>query len=283
MRIVVVPLNLVVCLFACSPQSPAVGAMLTPQVARAVFEHRAHGSDLLRTTVIFPSTPNGVPIAGKHPAVVFVQGGLVGTKRYEWLAERLAAKGYVVALPEHFLDLAIASPDNGRAARTLLVEPPASSLLTGVVDAQRVAVAGHSLGGVVSVKLALAGQFGAVAMLASFPDGADEQALPRLGVPALSLAGQADCSASLVAVRSGAEKLPSPSALVVLEGVTHYQFTDSEAEDVARKCTSGVSLEVAHDRIALALVTFLGHALSASPSTGSAELSALPGSEVVSK
>ncbi len=60
-----------------------------------------------------------------------------------------------------------------------------------------------------------------------------------LGMPSLSLAGRLDCSAKLEDVRAGFEKLPSPSALVVLDGVTHYQFTASEQPDSRSRLHAG--------------------------------------------
>jgi pimeloyl-ACP methyl ester carboxylesterase len=123
-------------------------------------------------------------------------------------------------------------------------------------------VGGHSLGGVVAVKLALAGGFRALQVEASFPDGADTAKLPTLAMPSQSIIGSNDCSAKFPPVKAGWESLPSPSALVVVQGGTHYQWTNSEAEDVKRGCASGLSLEQAHAAYALATVSFFDAALS---------------------
>jgi len=269
-------------LTGCGLASPRSGEVLSPGVAEAVFEHRGFGTDLLHTRIVFPARDDGTPRTGPFPAVVFIQGGLVPESRYRWWAEALAREGYVVALPTHAFDLAIFTIDSGSEARKLLVAPP-PSLLTGLVDPNRVAVGGHSLGGVVAAKLSLQGGFAALLFEASLPDAADERGLSSLKVPSMSLAGSNDCSAALADVTEGAKSFASPTALVVLEGVTHYQFTDSEKEDVARNCAAGVDLQTAHARIVAASKAFLDAAMSARPNVGADALSAVPGSTVTTR
>ncbi len=266
-------------LTGCGLATPRTGEVLSPGVAEAVFEHRAFGTDLLHTRVVFPAKDDGSPRTGPFPAVVFIQGGLVPESRYRWWAEAMAREGYVVALPTHAFDLALFTTDTGSEARKLLVAPPAS-LLTGLVDANRIAVGGHSLGGVVAAKLVLQGGFAALLIQASLPDAADKTPLSHLKVPSMSLAGSNDCSAALAKVTEGAQSLASPTALVVLDGVTHYQFTDSDREDVARKCASGIDLETAHARIVAASKAFLEAAMSGAPNVGVDALGAVPGSTV---
>jgi dienelactone hydrolase len=223
---------------------------------------RTNGTDLLPITVLFPARDDGSPTAGPHPGVVFVQGGLVSTSRYEWQAVELAKAGYVVAIPQNQLQLAFFSVDYGQAARVLLVEGPKGSLLEGLVDRDRVAVMGHSLGSVVAMKLALGGGFGAVILEAGFPDAADVPKLSGFTRPSLSLAGELDCSAKLQSVRDGWADISSPTALTVLAGVTHYQFTDADTEDRTRNCVPAAELGDAHARIMKAVVGFLGGALT---------------------
>lgn len=263
---------------ACGLEHPQTGSVLGPGVGLATFETRTNGSDLVQVDVVFPIDGSGHATGSGRPALVFVQGGFVTPDQYRWQAERLATEGYVVAMPHHLLDLAFFEVDNGAAARELLVSPP-HSLLTGLVDPTRIAVAGHSLGGVVASKLAVEGHFQALVIEASFPDSADDKALPNLHIPSLSMAGSKDCSAKFELVEAGWNKLQSPTALLVLSGLTHYQFTGDQAPDEKRNCLPDGSLDDAHARVGAALVSFLNSALN-SQSIDQAALSSIIGAEV---
>ncbi len=245
----------------CGLPSPTHGTVVEPGVASADFQARANDTDLVTVHVFFPADEHGAPTQHSLPGLVFVQGGLVDTSRYAWQALALAHQGYVVAVPEHPLELAFFAIDQGRVARELLVNPAPSSLLASLVDPARLAVAGHSLGGVVAMKLALEGGFRAVVLEASFPDTADSAQLPGFSHPSLSLAGSSDCSAKLENVRTGWNTLPSPTALLVVPGMTHYEFTNAATEDL-KSCTPSTSLDDAHAAITGALVTFLGQTVA---------------------
>jgi pimeloyl-ACP methyl ester carboxylesterase len=272
-------------LAACGLEAPAQGEYLGGGplgVARARFEVRVRHVDLLPVDVFYPAQPDGtaVPAEGGRPGLVFIQGGAVDAADYHWLARRLAARGLVVAVPDVRSQLALFSVDDGAAARALLAAPPEGSLLAGLVDAGRLAVAGHSLGGVVAGKLALGGGFRALAIQASYTDGADDGRLGELGMPVLSLAGGSDCSARPEAVRKGFEKLPSPAAWVLLPGVTHFQFTADDATDRARGCPAGTDLDSAHDAIERVMAGFLGEALGPAGRPTVDGLSVVAGAEV---
>ncbi len=204
--------------------------------------------------------------------------------RYAWLGQALAQRGFVVALPDHTLDLAFFNIENGAAARALLVSPPPNSLLEGLVDPKRIAAAGHSLGGVVAAKLALLKGFHALILQASFPDPADNEKLPALGMPSLSLAGSIDCQAKLAQVEAGWAKLPSPTALAVVPGMTHYGFTDTDADDAVR-CPPQTPIQTAHAQVAEAMTVFLGAAFDdvSGPRAGEAALRGIDGLEVTAR
>jgi predicted dienelactone hydrolase len=93
--------------------------------------------------------------AGPRPLVVLSPGFAMGTTAYAWLAERLAAHGFVVAAPEHREAMGPSMADFGRAlvdrpddVRALLDHlASGGGPLAGAVDLERVAVVGHSLGG----------------------------------------------------------------------------------------------------------------------------------------
>jgi pimeloyl-ACP methyl ester carboxylesterase len=270
-------------LLGCGLAAPTRGTPVGNGVAHATFQQRMRHTDLVPVQVVFPADAEGAPVGAAHPALVFIQGGGVGIERYDWLADALAAKGYVTALPQHPNALAFFAIDDGRFVRELLQNPPLGSLLDGLTDPNQIAVAGHSLGGVVAVKVALTGQFHALVLLASYPDGADDGALPQLGMPSLSMSGDLDCNATLAQVTAGAKELPSPTAQLTLEGATHYQFTDSEQEDLNADCTPGIDLVTAHARMLNAVEIFLAAALGPVPGTGATELATLPGTEVTAR
>ena len=282
-------LSLGLALSGCALPAPTSGRLLRSgpsPVSEALFQVRARHTDLVDVRVLFPSDSEGRPArptGGEPlPALVLVHGGLVPPEDYFWLAESLAALGYVVALPSHPLDLPLSAIDNGHFARELLTSPPEGSLLEGLVHPARIAVAGHSLGGVVSAKLALEGGFAALALLASYPNPSDVERLPSLPVPSLSLAGELDCLSELPRVREDASRLPAPSVLAVLQGVTHFQFTASDRRDVEEGCAPTVPLATAHERITEVLSRFLRAALSGE-GTGADDIRRVPGTEVTAR
>lgn len=267
-------------LVACGRPVADRGAVISEGVARLSLEVRGNGTDLIPVSVLFPADSEGRPSSRNNPAVLFIQGGAVSPSRYEWQGVELAKRGYVVAYPRHQLDLAFFAIDNGQAARRALLNGEAGTALEGLVDGTRVAVAGHSLGGVVTMKLALQGGFQAAVVQASFQDTADNAKVPGLTIPTLYLAGQGDCQAKEAQVREGWATVPAPSALVVLEQVTHYQFTDSQAEDEQKGCPVPLELSVAHARVMQAMTAFLSAALASPASVGEPALRAVPSSLV---
>jgi alpha-beta hydrolase superfamily lysophospholipase len=254
--------------------------VLADGVARGTFEVRANGTDLIPVTVIFPSDADGRPLRRGLPAVLYVSGGAVSPARYEWQAVELARRGVVTVLPRHPLDLGFFAIDHGLWTRDAVLPGEAGSYLDGLVDPARFAAAGHSLGGVVAMKLALSGKFQAAVVQASFADPADDAKTKALTLPTMFLAAKGDCQATEAQVREGWAKLSSPTALVVLEGMTHFQFTNSQAEDLARSCPPVLTIDQAHERVVAAMIGFLDGAFGAPATTGEAALKLIPGAQV---
>ena len=237
-------------LSGCGLKTPTEPDTLVDGVGIAGYELRAEGTDVIHVTTFFP-----VPLEGKHPAIVFIPGGFVASDRYAWQAQAWAKAGFIVAVPDQLFELGFFSVDYGEQARKLLVAPPAGSVLADHVQAV-IGIGGHSLGGVVAAKLASRGQFPALLLEASYPDTADQQALQAVHPLTLSIGGTLDCSAPQDKVRAGFDTLAAPAALAMVEGMTHYQFTDSQKEDESRQCTPGISLDEAHQRVTLLTTRF---------------------------
>ncbi|MBX7100637.1 MAG: alpha/beta hydrolase [Myxococcaceae bacterium] len=269
------------CLTGCGLAAPQKGSPLSDTAAVADFESRVDQTDVQRTHVFFPASPDGAPAPAQvRGGFVFVQGGAVGTSQYAWLAQALAERGFVVAVPEHDFDLAIVSIDRASEALRLLRQGVRGSALDGLLLNRRVALGGHSLGGVVAGKAQTLTPADALVFLASYADGADLPALTARPVPSLVLAGADDCRAARATVEQAAAQLPSPAVLSVLTGVTHMQFTASDAADLKANCIPEVDLDTAHQRIALSVQRFLEAVLVRKDGSQAAVLRGVPGSEV---
>jgi dienelactone hydrolase len=168
--------------------------------------------------------------AGPLPAVVVVQGGLVPIERYRWLGAQLAQRGAIVAMPTHPFDLPIFAIDH--ATRALFGLRGASNdetdRLAGLVGTPAI-VCGHSLGGVVAAKAWRSSvAFQSLALFASYPEESDDFA--GRGGRVLSMVGGADQKATLDDVVKGAAAFDA-AQVVVVDGMTHYQWTDDATDD----------------------------------------------------
>lgn len=102
------------------------------------------------------------PITGPHPLVLLSHGYGGSWRNLNWLAGELAGKGYVVVAPNHpgttTLDMQASQasrlwqrPRDISRTLTAVLDDPA---LGGEIDARRIAVIGHSLGGWAAIELA---------------------------------------------------------------------------------------------------------------------------------
>jgi predicted dienelactone hydrolase len=95
---------------------------------------------------------------GPYPLVVLSPGFSLGRTAYAWMAEHLASRGFVVMVPEHreradetlslFWRAAVDRPRDVAAVLDYAQAQSAEGgVLAGLIDMERVAVAGHSYGG----------------------------------------------------------------------------------------------------------------------------------------
>jgi len=174
-------------------------------------------------------TPND---DGPFPLVLFSHGISGYRTQSSFLTTHLASWGFVVAAPEHLSrDLtAVLSGTVGqgqddvadlRQSLAVVTDPARDPVLARVIDARRVAVVGHSLGGSAAIKLAADPSIATYVALASGPTG-----LTPPPKPALYVAGSADVIAPAERVAQGFPAVPAPKRLVVIGGATHLSFMD---------------------------------------------------------
>lgn len=102
---------------------------------------------------------------GARPVVVLSPGFSMGRTAYAWLAERWASHGFVVIAPEHrermdasmhgFWQALVSRPADVRAVLDYIErEANGGGAFAGVMDTERVGVAGHSQGGYTALAMA---------------------------------------------------------------------------------------------------------------------------------
>ncbi len=206
-------------------------------VSRVTVHANVRVDEAMDIEVTYPSVAGGSldPRGAPYPAVVFVQGGLVGAERYRWIANHIASRGYVVMMPSHIANLAFFETDNAiLALRAVQHAAAGTGTLARAVSRDathpRAAVIGHSLGGVVAVRQWISHGFDGVALLAAFPAEGDP-VTSRAGSPVLSLVGENDTRKSPAAAYvDGFERFASPRLFARIDGMNHYAWTDDASD-----------------------------------------------------
>jgi fermentation-respiration switch protein FrsA (DUF1100 family) len=183
---------------------------------------------------------------GPYPLVLFIHGTAGFRTQSLSQMQHWASRGFIVAAADHpglmLSDLLGGNfgPNAAQQAReilTVLREPTAGwSFLEGVLDADRIAVSGHSAGGA-----ALTG-FGDLAQLLMpmAAGGSDPGPLLR---SVLVLGGEADGVVPFADTRAGYDASPAPKRLVGLARAGHLAFSDICALGAER----GGLLQIAQD------------------------------------
>lgn len=239
--------------------------------------------DAAELDLCWPLDADDAVAEGALPTAVLLPGGAVEPMRYAWLQTHLVSRGYVVVLPRFALDLAILDAEPAEAALDLLDALDVEGLLSGrLLRDNGTAVLGHSLGGVIAAeRFAADARIGALVLLASYPADATDAAA-RPGDPVLVLSGKNDGAATPKDVIDGFERYGTPRWLGLVEGMTHYAWTDGATD--AERISDGVDARpvVALRRDAMRLLdAFLDAQIAADPQ-GWARLSAgvFPGVEL---
>ncbi len=145
--------------------------------------------------------------------LVVYPGGAVRPQAYTWMGVALAADGVRTVIPEMPLDLAVFAPDRGAAV-----------LARYGAEADRIVVAGHSLGGAMAARWILRDEpdVDALALLGAYPAAADDLSSRELDV--VVLVGDRDAITTPAEVRAGLDRLPPDARWHVVEGAVHSFF-----------------------------------------------------------
>ena len=169
--------------------------------------------------------------SGLRPAVVFGHGYLAAAGRYDSICRRLASHGFYVLVPA-YPDPGLFGPFEPVAGEMKAAREFLDSLahLPGMgLDAHRIALVGHSMGGgaaFLDARRDTSGSVKAVAGLA--PYRISRQTYPEsLHVPAMVIAGGNDRSAPATTVhREFYEPCPAPCYYVLVRAGGHNGFLD---------------------------------------------------------
>jgi predicted dienelactone hydrolase len=236
---------------------PARGARLDPSVpgrfpvgvATLTVVDAGRGRTLV-TEVWYPAVAAGrdTPLRRGRFLLVLLAHGHCGFRlNYEYLAEALAARGFLVAAPD-FPGFNKTLCDAGGPESGLFAEPPVdlaflrttfhdragvAARFAPAVRGQSAGLVGHSLGGLAVVNGTLTDpHFTAVVGLAPLASAAQGQALavvlPHRAL--LVLGGTADTTVPLATITVPFfQALPPPAFLVSLQDGTHSGFTDVDS------------------------------------------------------
>ena len=258
-----------------SSQSYAVGRRTISWVD-ASRNNRGVGAELF-----YPAAQAGVgvPVVDdslKFPVVVFGHGFLMPVSAYQWLADSLVMRGYIVALPT---TEGSASPSHDQFGRDLVFvgrtiiqqNDSSSSFLLGRVH-PRLAVAGHSMGG--GASFLAAAQSTEVHALFNFAaaetNPSAKAAALQTNVPSLVLSGSGDCIVRDTNQLRMYNNIPyACKTYINLTQVLHCQFGNNDFTctlgQISSFCNSTpVSLSSVYARCTQLIVPFLDYYLKSS-------------------
>lgn len=234
----------ILCLTACTSLDPlpllgsdpdrggAPGEIGAFGVSRWETAVRARATTRVDLIFLLP-TVDGEPPATPSPVVIFNPGGFVTPERYVWQGEHLASRGYITVIPTYPGGLAILNPGNSQVALETLYEQSndSESPLFGWTDPSApVAVAGHSLGGVIAaMHFNKDPDIDALILEASFPANSTKVEDSQAGRSVLGITGTTD-GVSPGEFEEEWSRFSEPFVTAVVEGMNHYAWTDQVKE-----------------------------------------------------
>jgi dienelactone hydrolase len=228
----------------------------------------AAGSGTLAARVLYPATANGtntpvLPQSGGWPVVVFLHGFAVLGNSYQSLGTTWAQQGCIVVLSNTAQFDNVGQEADGRALfPAITIANTAAGPLQGAFDVQRMALAGHSMGGgnVANVLAQNPGYRGGVA-IAPVPPRGNNGALVQ--TPLGIVAGAGDTITP-----------PASNATPYYQSLTGYRGCkflyllngDASHTNLAGLFVSGATATAVFQRSAAVAFAGLRHVLAMSPS-----------------
>ena len=216
------------------------------------FIDEARSGRQIPTEVYYPADNGGsnVPPAsgiGKFPVVVFGHGFVIPPSAYEWLADSLVKRGYILAFPSTESDL---SPSHSAFGDDLLFlcnritslnDSSGSFLYQRVI--KKAAVAGHSMGGGSSF-LAAAGNPTAINAIFNFSAAETNPsaiaAATLVNKPALIFSGSGDCIVpAATQLQMFTNIIASCKTYINITGALHCQFANNNGTCALGQLLSG--------------------------------------------
>jgi len=241
---------------------------------------------VLNAVIWYPTTPGAGPIetgsravrdapldlsGGPYPVVMFSHGSCGFERQSLFLTPWLATHGFIVVAPPHPGNTLFEFPTcgTGPAQAASAVERPRDIIFAldyilaqgkdpaspfyGAVDESRIAMTGHSFGGLTTyLTTALDDRF-TVALPMAPATGPNS----TLTIPSMTMYGAIDSVVSIPGVLAAYDRSSAPKRLVEIDDAGHYAFSDSCFP--APECNPPVTLtqDEAHERVKRQVLPFL--------------------------
>jgi hypothetical protein len=185
-------------------------------------------------------TPVGEAV---QSGIIIYPGAHVDWRAYSLAARAIAACGYQVDLVKMPLSMALFAP--GRAEQVIAANPSIHNWIIG----------GHSLGGVEAAAYAYdhPSQIQGLVFWASYPAEANDFSASSL--PVLSISGSLDGLATPEKIGDSAQRLPSSTLWLEIQGGNHAQFGDYGAQSGDNP--AAISAEDQREQIVTATCDFI--------------------------